>query len=329
MRVTHVGCCLLLLSPLVVAAQQGMSRAEATQLYGAAGFGVTKDQPFNRCGKSSQPRVAFVDVNGDQRPEALFVDEDVACYAPSGRYFAVLTKQGGIWRPVIAGTGKVEALTGRSGGWSDMRVTDATCVRTWRFAGGSYAPATDCAGRPLAAAGSTTPRAAPAPGSIAPPGGSAAGDGTPRVAEPQGATTKLSPADEAAAFKAAGFTRKGSQWRGCGDSGTASYEAGKIERAADLNGDGLPDALIVEGSSECFGNTGYGFWVVSKQADGRWKLLTQSGGVPEVLRTKGAEGWPDIRVGGPGLCFPVVRWNGTEYRTQRWEYEERPCRPPR
>jgi hypothetical protein len=316
MRPAFVGGCLALAS-LTASGQQGMSRTEATQLYGAAGFAVANDQPFNRCRKPSQPRVAFVDVNGDQRPEALLVDEDAACYAPSGRYFAVLAKQNGTWRAVIAGTGKIEALTGRTGGWSDMRVTDASCTRTWRFDGRSYAAATDCSGRPIAAAPSGGP-AEPAPGTAPPARAGAAAT-----------STSLSSADEAAAFKAAGFTRRGNRWSGCGDSGTRGYEAGKIDRVADLNGDGQPDSVIVEGSSECFGNTGYGFWIVSRQADGRWKLLTHSPGIPEILRTKGTDGWPDIGVGGPGFCFPVLRWNGKEYKTQRWEYERKPCRPPR
>ena len=43
----------------------------------------------------------------------------------------------------------------------------------------------------------------------------------------------------------------------------------------------------------------------------------------------GAMGWPDISVGGPGFCFPVQRWNGREYKLQRWEYEGKACKPPR
>jgi hypothetical protein len=29
------------------------------------------------------------------------------------------------------------------------------------------------------------------------------------------------------------------------------------------------------------------------------------------------------------LCFPVLRWNGREYKQQRWQYDGKPCRPPR
>ena len=52
-------------------------------------------------------------------------------------------------------------------------------------------------------------------------------------------------------------------------------------------------------------------------------------GLPQFLKTQGAQGWPDISVGGPGFCFPVQRWNGREYKLQRWEYEGKACKPPR
>ena len=66
--------------------------------------------------------------------------------------------------------------------------------------------------------------------------------------------------------------------------------------------------------------------LVSKQADGKWKLVLEASGVPEFLKTKGTGGWPDISVGGPGFCFPVLRWNGRNYANQRREYEGKPCR---
>lgn len=42
-------------------------------------------------------------------------------------------------------------------------------------------------------------------------------------------------------------------------------------------------------------------------------------GIAEFLPTKGVGGRPDISIGGPGLCFPV----------QRWEYEGEACKRPR
>jgi len=286
-----------------------MSRSEAAQLYTAAGFPIVNNQPVNRCRQPARPRVTFVDLNEDRRAEALFVDENAQCYAPSGRYFSVLLKDGNRWRALMSGTGTAQAMPSKTAGWLDMRVSDGGCTRDFRFAGSAYAAAAGCAGDLTAAA----PRAGAAP-----------------AAAPATVVGTLTPADEAAAFKAAGFTKRGKAWRSdCDDPGTASYTPGRIEQVADLNGDSLPDAVIGESGTYCYGNTGHAFWLVAKQADGRWTLLTRSTGMPEFLKTQGAQGWPDVSVGGPGFCFPVQRWNGREYKLQRWEYDGKACKPPR
>ncbi len=138
----------------------------------------------------------------------------------------------------------------------------------------------------------------------------------------------LSDADRDAALRAAGFEQKDGHWRSaCEDSGTPSYTPGAIETVRDLNGDGRPEAVVTEGGTYCYGHTGTGFTVVSKQADGTWKAIHSATGMASFRNTKGADGWPDIEIGGPGFCFPVMRWDGREYRLQRHEYEGKPCRP--
>lgn len=139
----------------------------------------------------------------------------------------------------------------------------------------------------------------------------------------------LSPADKAAAFRAAGFKLQRGQWQACGDPGTASYTPGAVETVKDINGDGRPEAVLTEGSVYCFGNTGTGYKIVTKQADGTWKLVTQNAGIASFLATRGVGGWMDIEVGGPGFCFPIERWNGREYTLNRHQYEGKPCRPQR
>lgn len=141
-------------------------------------------------------------------------------------------------------------------------------------------------------------------------------------------TTPLAPAEQAAAFSAAGFTRVDGQWRACEDPGTASYTQGTIEQVADLNGDGHPEAIITEHSGFCYGMQGSGYMLVSQQPDRSWKLVTSGSGVLTPLQTRGAGGWPDLEIGGPGFCFAIERWNGTEYRWNRWEYEGKACKPP-
>lgn len=134
--------------------------------------------------------------------------------------------------------------------------------------------------------------------------------------------------DKAAIFKSAGFVQRGKIWHSpdCGARDDAAYTPGAVESFADINGDGRPDAVVTESSAMCYGNTGSAFWIVSQQPGGAWKLMTNDIGIATFLKTKGVGGWPDLEVGGPGFCFPVLRWNGREYAPNRREYEGKPCR---
>src|SRR3954451_2374266 len=109
-------------------------------------------------------------------------------------------------------------------------------------------------------------------------------------------------AEQAAIFTAAGFSKVRGQWRtGCDQPGQGSYEPGAIEIFRDLNGDGRPEAVVTEGGTYCYGNTGTGFWLLSKQPSGRWSKLYDSQGIAEFLPTRGANKMPDLSVGGPGF----------------------------
>jgi hypothetical protein len=140
-----------------------------------------------------------------------------------------------------------------------------------------------------------------------------------------GAPATLSPADEAAVFKAAGYKLKGKQWRACDDP-SPSYTPGAVEAVRDVNGDGLPEVVLTEGGTFCYGNAGAGYSLLSKQANGSWKRITSGTGILTFLPTTGAGGWPDIEIGGPGFCFPVERWNGQKYVLHRHQYDGKPCR---
>ena len=132
--------------------------------------------------------------------------------------------------------------------------------------------------------------------------------------------------DDSDAFHAAGFKLvNDTEWRACDDPGTASYLPGQIEQIADLNGDGAPEAVITESSAYCFGAAGTGYYLVSSDSAGKWRLIDSGEGFATFLKTRGADNWPDLEVGGPGFCFPVLRWDGKAYVPNRREYEGKPC----
>ena len=57
------------------------------------------------------------------------------------------------------------------------------------------------------------------------------------------------------------------------------------------------------------------------KASGKWQVIYASEGIPTFLPTKQKTpgGWPDVMIGGPGFCFPVMRWNGKTYVLNRKE----------
>ncbi|MFT3896671.1 MAG: hypothetical protein QM719_03090 [Thermomonas sp.] len=134
-----------------------------------------------------------------------------------------------------------------------------------------------------------------------------------------------SAAERAAVFKAAGAVQKGGQWRLCPEDPHGG--AASLEQYRDLNGDGYKDALVTDGGTYCYGSTEAGYVLLAGQAGGGWKTLDAGGGIVEFQSGKGKDGWPDILLGGPGFCFPVLRWNGREYAVNRHEYEGKACRP--
>lgn len=288
----------ILLASSASAQTPPISRAEAAQLYAAGGFPIVRNQPTDPCGAPATPKITFVDMNGDKRPEALFIDRG-QCYLPDRAWFSIAAKgPDGKWRQLVGQNGTVKTAGTISGGWFDLQWTSNGNSQPLRYDGTGYVVA-----RP----GVPTSR--------------------PATPAPKAATASPALTGDAAIFRAAGFTKRGAQWRSaCDDPGTLSYSPGAIEERKDLNGDGRPEAIVTEGGTYCYGNTGTGFWLVSQQTDGSWKLITNDMGMPEFLKTKGAAGWPDILIGGPGFCFPVKRWNGQAYVLNRREYEGKPCK---
>lgn len=143
---------------------------------------------------------------------------------------------------------------------------------------------------------------------------------------PQVRAPVLSPADTNAAFVAAGLTRRpAGGWRACTDDPDARAT---VEQVIDLNADGRMEAVVEESALRCTGDVP-AYWVVTRDGPGKWRLVTSGQGIVTALSTKGAAGWRDLEIGGPGFCFPVERWNGREYALNRFQYEGKVCKPPR
>jgi hypothetical protein len=140
------------------------------------------------------------------------------------------------------------------------------------------------------------------------------------------ATMMVAPttAETDAMFAAAGGVRRGKDWALCRDDPKAKL---RIDLHRDVNGDGIKDVIVVEDSVRCYGAAGTSFVLLAGQPKGKWRKMLGSIGMAEVLdQRRGANNWPDISVGGPGFCFPVLRWNGRAYVNHRREYLGKPCR---
>jgi len=282
-----------------------MSEAEGVRLFAAAGFRIGSGTALNLCGQPARPKLAFVDLNGDGRPEAIAIDRNAACYGAPGDWFTVVMKDAsGRWRAIMRDTGVLTWEKTRTRGWVDARRSGGgRCDRIARFDGSGYIPSSACV-----ASVAQAPAQAQAPARAqagAPSAGSAP------------AANNMTVAERAAIFRAAGLKQKGADWVGCDGNTKASIEKDDVR---DINGDGNLDAVITERGTYCYGHTGQGFHLLTKTPGGGWKVLFQSPGIPDFLKT-GANGWPDVRIGGPGFCFPVMRWDGKTYVFNR-NYEE-------
>ncbi len=86
-------------------------------------------------------------------------------------------------------------------------------------------------------------------------------------------------------FKSAKFKKTNLGWESRCSLGNISYYG-------DLNKDGRPDAIVVDGGIGCYADTGIGFYIVTQQTDRKWVRIFNSRGQPEFLSTLGRHGWP-------------------------------------
>lgn len=297
-----------------------MAPAEALQLFDAAGFKFVDRHMQNRCGHVVNPRVEFVDLNGDGRPEAHVADVDPGCYAKPGAYYAIMTRNdAGRWGQMIAEDAIVSFDATRTAGWIDITVKpgNGPCPGQRHYK--AYGYAIPCmAGDPPA----TAPAANPAVPRSA--------HGYPTAGWKVPVSFAALPAPEQdAIMRAAGLIRSGKVWKGC--EGTSEADAKSVE-IKDLNHDGRPEVIVTDGGYECYGNTGQAFTIL-RATPGGWAQMLQVTGIPIYLKARGTDGYPDVMIGMPGTCFGVDRWNGSEYKYIGSRYDSKdpdtakPCNP--
>ena len=307
------------------APQPALESRQAIQLLEEAGFRLVDGRPVNRCGRPSNPRVAFVDLNGDGAAEAHVGDVDPGCYGKPGAYFAILAQQPDqSWKRLIGEDGIVGFEASRTGGWNDLALEprDSACPGVRRFDGTGY-------GAPTACAPGQTATASPA----APSDGAVNGPISQQhlfdwEADQTSEAIALPVAEREALFRAAGMEPVGGgKWTGCPDDSSGRSEA-QVAMVEDINGDGHPEAMLRDSGSYCNGYAGVHSTVLTRTADGEWTVLYGNQGFVNFLVSRGTDGYPDIEAGLPGFCFPYFRWDGSEYAMiARLNDEGQPCEP--
>jgi hypothetical protein len=310
----------LLALPIAAPAQTAMSMpkmapAEALQLFDAAGFKFVDRHLQNRCGHAVNPRVAFVDLNGDGRPEAHVADVDPGCYAKPGAYYAVLMRNdAGRWGQMIAEDAIVSFDTTRTAGWLDIEVKpgNGACPGKRHYRSYGYTI-------PCMAGGSPAPAPAAKPAA-------ARGGGYPTDGWKQPVTFAALPAPaQDAIMRAAGLTRSGKVWKGC--EGEAEADAKSVE-IRDLNHDGRPEAIVTDAGYGCYGNTGQEFTVLRATPGGWVQMMQVTGMIDHFMKSAGVGGYPDLMAGGPGTCVGIWRSDGKQYKILRRQEGNKDNGPP-
>ena len=126
-------------------------------------------------------------------------------------------------------------------------------------------------------------------------------------------------ADENAIFAAALFKPFSNRWM-------SKCSMGHITTFEDINKDGRMDAIIKDGGTNCYGNTGVGFYLMTKQVNQKWTRIFNSPGNPVFLKTVGRHGWPDLQIENSSNCFAIYRWDGNKYLINRYEFNGKICK---
>lgn len=130
--------------------------------------------------------------------------------------------------------------------------------------------------------------------------------------------TKLTIAERNQVAAKTGFILSGNKDQPfASDKDSKEYPFGVAVYPTDMNKDGEEEIFILFGNSFTSGNTGSSISLYIKNATGAYmQHLGFPGTLPDALTVVNM-GYPDLLIGGPGMEFPVQRWNGKTYAFNR------------
>lgn len=81
----------------------------------------------------------------------------------------------------------------------------------------------------------------------------------------------------------------------------------------DLNGDGNQEVFVEFGNACLSGFTGRSISLFIKDDSGKYQYELGFPAMGYQILERGVDGYPDLMFGGPGFCFPVWAWDGSNY----------------
>lgn len=130
--------------------------------------------------------------------------------------------------------------------------------------------------------------------------------------------SRLSVQDKNTVAASLGFVLSGSkEGTFAQDAASRDFPFDATVYPVDLNNDGIEEICVSWGNSFTSGNTGMSVTLFIKNAAGKYiPHLGFPGTLPDVLSAS-FKGFPDLLIGGPGMEYPVFRWNGKSYQNHR------------
>jgi len=292
----------------------GLTVKDRIGILNAAGFqasanGQTASISCDGRDVPNKPGIAAVDLTGDGKPEFVLLSQRTCPGTPQPpvQVDVVMRRPDGVWQNILSATGTLKPAEGATAGWRNLTLVNGT--RTSNFvhdpATERYANVSDLqARRNMALAIRPTPYAA---GTVP----------TANWTMPM-AMGSLAPGDIAALLTAAGYKKVGGAWKGCGGTSAAQLfeedQLGPDQSAiTDLNGDGKPEVMVYDASTDCHGMAGTAFTILTPVPGGWKKVFADGEGLPEPRDTRSRSGWRDVVAGGPGFCHGLYRNDGKGY----------------